>query len=113
MWSYFKITVWANIWLTLWFVIFAFKRKGRDNCLSWAMKKYDKEGGYLVIRFSRSNRVRWLKWPHFLWLDSKYEKNLKHYVPIEDEHAEKTIPHPWFNGRVKQGDTDENKTDEN
>lgn len=112
MWSYFKLTVWAVLWLWLLAFFFIFTRKGRDNCLSWAMRKHDEDGGYIVIRWCRSNKVRWLNWPHFLWLDKKHGEHLMHYVPVEKDHDEKFVPHPWFKGHIKKGDN-ESDIDEN
>lgn len=106
MWSYFKITVWAVLWLIIWIFIAPFRKK-RDNCLTWAMRKYDEEGGYLVIRWCRTNRFRWIKWPHFLWLPASEHKKLEHCIPKENEHTEKTIPCPWFESYIKKGDADE------
>lgn len=91
MWSYFKLTIWAIIWLLLWIFVAPF-RKGRHNCLTWAQHKQDTEGGYLVIRWCRTNKVRWIKWPHFLWLDKKHADLLEHCIPKEDEHTEKSLP---------------------
>jgi hypothetical protein len=106
MWSYFKLTIWAILWLLLWVVIAPF-RGSKDNCLTWAMRKHDEEGGYLVIRWCRTNKFRWIKWPHFMWLDKKHHKHLKHCIPKEDATTDKFIPHPWFHGRIKKGDSKE------
>lgn len=111
MWSYFKITIWAVLWLLIWIFIAPFRKK-RDNCLTWAMKKYDNEGGYLVIRWCRTNRVRWIKWPHFLWMDAKHHDKLEHCIPTKNEHSEKTFPNPWFDSYIKKGDKEED-ADEN
>lgn len=108
MWSYFKITVWAVVWLMIWFFIAPFRKK-RHNCLTWAMRKYDRQGGYLVIRWCRTNRFKFLRWPHFLWLDEKYHHHLKHCIPRENEHTEKTLPDPWFKSCIKKGDDDDDE----
>jgi len=108
MWSYFKITLWAIIWLFVWLVVFPF-RKNRDNCLTWAMKKFDEEEGYLVIRWCRSSKYKWLRWPHFLWLSKEHHEILQHCIPKEETTNKKIFPQPWFNGYVKQGDEDESK----
>ena len=103
MWSYFKLTMWAIIWLVLWF-IFLPVRKGRQNCLTYALEKWDTEGGYLVIRWCRSNKVTWFKWPHFMWLDGKYQRYVEHAVPYKDEYVEKFMPEPWFEPKIRKGD---------
>ncbi len=110
MWSYFKITCWAILWLILWIFMLPFKGK-RDNCLTWAMRKQDSEGGYLVIRWCRTNRIKGLKWPHFLWLDETHHKYLQHYIPKKKNHDEKVIPCPWFHGYVKKGDDKSNSSE--
>lgn len=104
MWSYFKLTSWACFWFVLW-LVFAPFRYGRDNCLTYALKKWQTSGGYLCIRWCRSNKVRWIQWPHFLWLDEKHgERFLQHAVPIKKEHDEQFVPHPWFEPKIKVGD---------
>lgn len=103
MYSYFKLTVWAVVWLIIWFVVLPLRR-GRENCLTYAVQRWDKEGGYLVIRWCRSNKSRWLVWPHFLWIDSKYHRFMEHAVPVEKEHDEKLVPAPWFAPKIKHGD---------
>lgn len=103
MWSYAKLTLWAVTWLILW-VVFKPVQKGRQNCLTYALKKWDKEGGYFVIRWCRSSKYNWLIWPHFLWLDEKYGRYLEHAVPIDDNHTKQPVPSPWFKEKVKQGD---------
>ena len=106
MWSYAKMTLWAVVWLLLWIFLLPFRR-GRENCLTWAMKKQDKQGGYLVIRWCRTNRVKGLKWPHFLWMDDKHSDKLEHFIPDEDEHSEKVVPMPWFKGSARKGDKED------
>lgn len=104
MWSYAKLTFWACFWFALWIIV-APIRHGRDNCLTYALRKWDEEGGYLVIRWCRSNKVRWIQWPHFLHLSYKHgERFLEHAVPKEKEHDEQLLPHPWFEPKVKVGD---------
>ena len=104
MLSYLKLTIWAIVWLLLW-IFFLPIRKGRENCLTYALQRWDKEGGYLCIRWCRSNKVTWLQWPHFLWIDEKYGARFtEHAVPTKKEHESKYIPKPWFNPRIKKGD---------
>lgn len=110
MFSYIKITTWAVMWLIL-FMIFMIFRQGRDNCLTWALRKFDSDDGYLVIRWCRSSTITWFRWPHFLWLDKNHHAQLTHYVPQESKQG-KFFPQPWFRGKIKQGD-DPNDNDEN
>jgi len=108
MWNYFKLTVWAIFWLMLLVVMIPFRKK-RDNCLTWAQRKQDNEGGYLVIRWCRTSKVRWLRWPHFLWMSDNDEHCLQHYIPKEHAHTEKLLPRPWFDGVIKYGDKDKDE----
>lgn len=65
------------------------------NCLCWALAKWRKHGGYLVIRRSRYG---WF--PHFLHMDR--EGNIESFVP--DDPKRKKLPPPVFKGSVKRGD---------
>lgn len=104
MFSYLKLTTWAVVWLFLW-IFFLPIRKGRENCLTYALRRWDQDGGYLVIRWCRSNKVTWLKWPHFMWIDEKHgARFVEHAVPIKDEDTLKYVPRPWFNPKIKKGD---------
>lgn len=104
MWSYFKIMMWACVWW--WFWLFTFPwRKGRDNCLTWAQKKHESEGGYLTIRWSRNSKGP-LCWPHFGWISDKHNDIVEHYVPKDGDQG-KYIPDMWFDGYVKKGDEGE------
>jgi len=107
MWSFFKLIMWGVGWFFVGTVTLFFAKRNQNNCLVWAMEKMDDDGGYLVIRWCRSNKFKILKWPHFLWLDGKYQKYLEHYIPNDEDHTEKSIPEPWFDGHVKNGDKDD------
>lgn len=99
MWSYFKLIGWGTFWFIIWAATFPW-RNGRENCLTWAVDKWDKQGGYLVIRWCRYNKQPWIKWPHFLWLDDKYHHYLEHIIPQEEletgESELRTVPKMWF-----------------
>lgn len=103
--SFIKLVTWIVVWVLLWFPFLLF-RKGRDNCLTWALRKWEAEGGYLVIRWCRSSKSSWFVWPHFLWMSDEHEKNVVHLVPTKKEQREQChrIPRPWFNGAVVKGD---------
>ena len=104
MWSYAKLTIWGIMWLILW-VSTTIIRKNKENCLTWAIRKWDTEGGYLVIRWCRHNKLRWIRWPHFLWLAEEHEQYLEHVIPPKDSYDEyHTIPSPWFTPRHVKGD---------
>lgn len=103
MWTFVKLGGWVIIWSILWFFFLPF-RKGRHNCLTWAVDKWDTEGGYLVIRWSRSNKKQWLKWPHFLWMSEKEYKRVEHLIPFPEDEAKHTVPRPWFDGRHAKAD---------
>ena len=104
MWSFFKMIVWGIMWFFVGTITLFFAKRNQNNCLVWAMEKMDDEGGYLVIRWCRSSKWNWLRWPHFLWLEEKHHEHLQHYVPDDHGNSEKSIPEPWFNGHVKHGD---------
>lgn len=108
MWSYIKIILWEIAFAPIWFITYPFRGK-RDNCLMWALDKWDNEGGYIAIRWCRHSKYRWIRWPHFLWLPDEYGKYLQHIVPENEE--EHRVPHPWFDPVLKHGD--DNDTIEN
>jgi hypothetical protein len=73
--------------------------------MTWAVNKFDTEGGYLVIRWCRSSRHS-IKWPHFLWLPADKHQYLQHVVPKDSDVMEKRfIPSPWFEPQKLQGDS--------
>lgn len=112
MYSYFKLTLWAILWFFLWIMMAPF-RNGRENCLTYAVKRWDTEGGYLAIRWCRSNKSKWIIWPHFAWLPEKYQRFLEHAVPENKEHDSQLIPDPWFKPKIKKGDRKEEIAAEN
>jgi len=104
MWNYFRLAVWACIWMLLWILTAPF-RKGRDNCLTWALRQQRKHGGYLVIRWSATDKnvPEHLKHPHFAWLPPEAHIHTHHYFPKEGRN-EDLIPDLWFEGIVEKGD---------
>lgn len=104
MWSYAKLTFWAFAWIVLWIVFLPFRR-GRDNCLTWAIDKWDNDGGYLVIRWCRTSKYKWFTWPHFMWIsDEVGQKYVQHLIPPPDHCRMRAVPCPWFDGEVVTGD---------
>ncbi len=63
------------------------------NCLFYALRKWAREGGYLVIRKSHHG---W--WPHFLW--SKDLKTFEQFGPPAPRSG-LFLPPPVFRGYVK------------
>lgn len=73
--------------------------------MTWAFKQWDHSGGYLVIRWCRSYKYEWLRWPHFLWLPGDKHQELEHVIPNDDTAlTKKTIPQPWFHPVRVKGD---------
>lgn len=108
MWSFIKVLFWGIAMLFTWPPIALFrhvcKKPRMDNCFTFAIRKWQDEEGYLVIRWCRSNTISWLRWPHFLWLDPKYHENLIHFIPKRENQDDRAFPKPFFNGKVQKGD---------
>lgn len=109
--GFFKLLFWMNLWAVTYIVTYPFKpSKHGDNCLTYALRRWAKDDGYLVIRWCRSNMISWVKWPHFLWLDSTNHQNLHHLIPDDDSSSRKhLIPDLWFKGHTKNGDDEDNE----
>ena len=103
MWSYIKFMMWAMLWIPIWCVTRPFKGR-KDNCLNWAINQWDKEGGYLVIRWCRHNKWSWINWPHFMWMSDEFHANIRHIIPIEESGDRHSIPCPWFKYEERHGD---------
>ena len=65
-------------------------------CFGWALWKWWKDGGYLVLRKARLCLPIW----HFMWME-KEGGDLYHFVPVNEETR---IPWPVFKGRIKKGE---------
>lgn len=109
--SLLRLLFWGGLWIFAWAVTNIIKKitkKPRlDNCLTWGIRRWEEEGGYLVIRWARSAKHSWMRWPHFLWLPADKHHDLKHFIPrVEDQHM-KFLPDMWFEGRVKTGDEED------
>jgi len=105
MWYYVKLTCWSVLWLIIWPLSLPFRSKERNhNCLTWAIEQIERNDGYLVIRWCRSSKLPWLKWPHFMYLPIQDQDKVIHFVPEKDEHVKKWYPRPWFKGYIKIGD---------
>ena len=108
MWSFTKLVGWGVILLIFWPIItfyrFCRKKPRVDNCVTWAVREWDKKPeSYLVIRWCRSSRTH-LKWPHFMWMDAKHHNQVEHFLPDVDQQDTKFIPDLFFHGHVVSGD---------
>lgn len=105
MLSYYRLVAWSVIWAVIWPVFYLFKKKDQVNCLTWAIKKWhENPEGYLVIRWSRSNRHPIMKWPHFLYLEPDNHHQLTHVVPQDRDDLEHLLPAVWFDAEQLIGD---------
>jgi hypothetical protein len=84
----------------------------KSNCISWALKQAKFYGGYIVFRWTRMNKLAWLKWPHMLWhsgvcpKDGEPCEGLISFVPVEKKIV--VIPPLGnFEGEIKRGDAPE------
>jgi hypothetical protein len=68
----------------------------RGNCLLWALIKFAREGGYILMR-----RSRWGPFPHFLWAPPDLSR-VESYVPHDPRR--RLLPKVWFRGHVRIGD---------
>ena len=111
MWSFIKLVVWGLIWAPAWIVTTIIRRIAKkpklDNCLSWAARRWSEEGGYLVIRWCRSSKIAWFKWPHFLWLPADEHDELRHFIPRTEDQGMRFFPDAWFEGKIQKGDRKE------
>lgn len=100
-----KLMFWFVMWIPTWLLTYRLKKPGQENCMTWAIKKWDQDGGYLVVRWCRSSRHEWFKWPHFLWLPEDKHQDLQHVIPIDFTLLDKKhIPSPWFDPQERSGD---------
>jgi len=105
MLSYLRLAFWTIFWLVVWPLVLPFKKRGQHNCVTWAMDEWDKDDGYIVIRWCRSSKFRWLRWPHFLYLDKENNEQLRHLLPTDDSKLTKrVVPDMWFTGKERVGD---------
>ena len=112
MFNYWRLVVWSQVWFWIWLFGQWIKPKCKENCLTWALKRWTSGDYYLVIRWCRSSRFRVFAWPHFLLLPKRYHRCLIHFVPKEKMSEDRYLPQLWFEGRVKRGDP-EDEIDEN
>lgn len=108
MWSLIKLVFWAIFWLVTSPFVALFRRltgKPRlDNCLTWSIRRWNQDDGYLVIRWSRGNKYTWLRWAHFLYLPKDKHQELIHFLPKSHDQDVSVVPDFFFEGKVKKGD---------
>lgn len=104
--SYVRLVVWATIWLILWLVITPIRRK-RHNCITYAIDRWDNDGGYLVIRWCRNSKLKWLRWPHFSYLAPEHHIHLEHAQSSNTDP--RIVPQFWFDPIVKHGDEEKKR----
>jgi len=114
MLSFIRLALWILFWSIVWPIMQLFRKKGQHNCVTWALNEWEeKEDGYIVIRWCRSSRFKWLRWPHLLFLDQENNDKLRHFLPNDSSKIDKkVIPDIWFDGTEATGDPLD-KTDEN
>ena len=111
MWAFFQLMVWGLVWLLTWPTVTLYRKIAKkprlDNCLTWAIRRWQEEEGYLVIRWCRSNKVSWIRWPHFMWLPMDKHQDLKHFIPLEWDQRYHMFPKAFFEGKIVTGDEEE------
>ena len=70
-----------------------------SNCLFFALNKWLKHGGYLVIRKSRYGF-----WPHFIWCKDLKNAEIEHYVPTVSRLKLEQLHKFVFKGMIKFDD---------
>lgn len=68
----------------------------RSNCLVFALAKWFRHGGYLIVRRSRYG---WF--PHFLWARDLGELEVEQFVPLDPRR--RLLPPLVFRGWSKRG----------
>lgn len=110
--QYLNLIFWGVVWLIIWIILYPFI-KNKDNCATWAIRQWTNHGGYLSIRWCRSNRVNWIKWPHFLWLPEEHHDKLYHVIPENADHDLHWFPAPVFKVKLLYGDDPNDNYKEN
>lgn len=99
--THIRLLLWSSVALIV-FALIAPLRRGRHNCMTWAISEFERDGGYLVIRWCRSSRFKFLSWPHFLYLPKKHHVVLLQYTTPGTRKT--VLPRPFFKGEIVQGD---------
>jgi hypothetical protein len=66
------------------------------RCLTYAVGKWVREGGYLLVRRSHFSRLC----PHLLHMDRS--GRITQFVPDHPKHL--WFPPLWYKGKIKEGD---------
>jgi hypothetical protein len=72
-----------------------------SNCLFWAVGQWIKHGGCLRWEMTHYNKVSWLKWPHFYWVDDNGQAWEFH---SKGPKRKILIPPPIFPGEPRKKD---------
>ena len=75
-----------------------------SNCFIFALRRWFKRGGYLIIRKSDAG---W--YPHFIWAESLKDLEIEHYTVDEFHPLMRFMPAFLFKGYVKKHDNDRAK----
>jgi hypothetical protein len=77
-----------------------------SNCLIFALMLWRRQGGYLIVRKSRTTWV-----PHFMWAKSIEGLDIVEYKPVNPKRGRLFRLFPLhvilFRGRVRQGQGEE------
>lgn len=74
----------------------------RSNCLVFALSRWIKNGGYIVVRKSHMG-----PFPHFIWCRDLRDAEIEHFQPIAPRQGVRAAFHKlWFDGVVKDTDLD-------
>lgn len=70
-----------------------------SNCFFFAIWKWFRHGGYLVLRVSKIG-----PWIHFIWCKDLKDAEIEHYVPIHDSLKVESVSKIFFKGEVRKKD---------
>lgn len=74
----------------------------RSNCAFFAGSRFLARGGYMLIRWTRFARFRWLRFPHLLWAPEIGALPVEHFIPLSPRP--RWLPPPLFLGRIAHVD---------
>lgn len=111
MLSFIRLALWILFWSIVWPIMQLFRKNGQHNCVTWALNEWEdnKDGYIVIIRWCRSSKFKWLRWPHLLFLDQENNDKLRHFLPDSSKNDKKIVPDIWFDGTEKVGDPDNTK----
>ena len=74
-----------------------------SNCLFFALEKWFKFGGYLIIRKSKFGF-----WLHFMWSKDLKDADVEHFVPVKKPLRFPLVQKILFVGKSEKKGDDEN-----